>query len=60
MTGDMAGKVMELHLTPLPRTGDTLPDDLAALLREATRPATGKEPSAIRLMPQLSGFFDKE
>lgn len=56
----LAGGEMELHLTPMPGTCETLPDNLEASLRQAVRGATGKEPSAIREMPQLSGFFDKD
>lgn len=53
---------MELHLTPLPgmEEASEIPQSLIRSLKDAIRQTTGEPVSNIRIMPELSGFFDKD
>lgn len=55
--------ILELHLTLPAAQGeqsDTVPPALRMALEEAVRETMGRRLAAIRVMPTLSGFFDKE
>lgn len=52
--------MLELHLTAVAGSGESLPGAVAAALVESIRSDTGIAPAAIRVMPRLSGFFDRE